>query len=160
MIFVSKKVYGLKLVRNFPLVPRSYRSAHDDQKNLIWNDKAIVESLRNAIENNTRSIKEEKYNKIIAEAMIGNHWAEDFIDIWNSKNIKKAWIKYRNFPNSYAAGRLGDYLNTNGKFSKLDKNTWIFESEKEAIDYASDTYEWGCLIDLVEIVEFNLQIST
>lgn len=146
-----KKVYVIKMIRDFPPIVRI--KSYVKQKDIIWNDPVILEALRHAIENNKRNIKEEKYNRILAEALGGNEWAEDFIKIWNSKNIKKAWINFNDFPK----GAKGKYLDEKGGFSKLGEKTWIFDSKKEASDHASDCYAWGCLADVTEIVSFDMQ---
>lgn len=139
------------MIRDYPLVVRI--KSDNEQKNIIWNDPVIVKALREAVENNKRNIKEEKYNRILAESISGNKEAVDFIKIWNSKNIKKAWAEHLNFPYLYKKG----YLDTRGNFSKLGKNTWIFDSKSEASNHASDCYFWGCLADIAEIVSLNMQ---
>ena len=156
------EVYAARLVFDYPLFPNSYVGpAAINRKNNIYLDPEISNAFENAIKNNVRIIKEEKLNKILAESLAENHYAINFIKMWNSKNIRKEWSDYCGFP---YFGKEGMYYEQSSAsfddFSNICHRTKFFSSFQEANEYFlcnNYYYNWGHLNDYILIEKIQVE---
>jgi len=51
------------------------------------------------------------------------------------------------------------FISYSGNFAKYTTETWFFKTKKEAEAYASDLYNWGSLINYVEICKVDCVLA-
>lgn len=149
--------YALRLTSDYVPFSLSNMYFSNNNKKNIYLDTDIFESFENAVNHGIKNIKEDKLNKILAECLAENHYAINFIRMWNSENIRKEWSEFCGFPHY---GNKGLYLNSKKEFAKIDNRTQFFpsyESWKKTLKY--EAYNWGNLEDYVSIDKFSIEKS-